>query len=237
MKVRQKVLRSSVVWIGVLCWASVVVLSLEVQSGEKILGQSPSVSEKVDPKSEKVDPKSEKIDPKSEKIDPKSEKIDPKSEKIDPKSEKVDPKSEKIDPKSEKIDPKSEKIDPKSEKIDPKSEKIDPKSEKVDPKSEKVDPKQKPVKPVPYIPPAPKHPPKFKNGQLYKPPKKQPMHPTKKQILALKTKAQAKEKLSLAHPSRTSSPQPVPPQSFKNASKWKKMKSELKKSWARKAKA
>jgi hypothetical protein len=146
MKVRQKVLRSSVVWVGVLCWASVVVLSVEVQSGEKYLGQSPSVSKKVDPKSKKIVHK------------------------------------------------------------------------------------EKPVKPVSYIPPAPKHPPKFKNGQLYKPPKKRPMHPTKKQILALKAKAQAKEKLSLAHPSRTSSPQPVPPQSFKNAGKWKKMKSELKRS-------
>jgi hypothetical protein len=146
MRVSPKVLRSSVVWVGVLCWASVVVLSIEVQSGEKFLGQSPSESKKVDPKSKKVAPK------------------------------------------------------------------------------------QKLVKPVPYIPPAPKHPPKFKNGQLYKPPKKQPMHPTKKQILALKAKAKAKEKLSLAHPSGASSPQPVPPQSLKNAGKWKKMKSELKSS-------
>lgn len=146
MKNRQKVLRSSVVWIGVLCMASVVVLSVEVESGEKFIGQSSSVSKKNDPKSKKVVPQ------------------------------------------------------------------------------------QKPVKPVPYIPPAPKHPPKFKNGQIYKPPKKQPIHPSKKQILALKAKAKAKEKLSLAHPSRASSPQPVPPQSFKNAGKWKKIKSELKRS-------
>lgn len=64
-----------------------------------------------------------------------------------------------------------------------------PESKKVVPKSKKVVPKQKPVKPVPYIPPVPKHPPKFKNGQLYKPPKPQPKNPTKKQILALKAKA------------------------------------------------
>jgi hypothetical protein len=85
--------------------------------------------------------------------------------------------------------PESKKVVPKSKKVVPKSKKVVPKSKKVVPKSKKVVPKQKPVKPVPYIPPVPKHPPKFKNGQLYKPPKPQPKNPTKKQILALKAKA------------------------------------------------
>ena len=82
--------------------------------------------------------------------------------------------------------------------------------------------KEKPVVPVPYIPPPPKHQPKFKDGQLYKPPKIEPLNPTKKQILEQKKKAEKKKILRLKSQAPASSPQPLPPQNLQEMARHQK---------------